>query len=144
MRLLQRALVIFVFKQMSQFGSFGKWVQMLCFPESDSTFAHEFIGNSLMRSNILVHQILFEILQQFRHILQKFTLWFFVVSIFRCSRCLLIHATGFPCDFSLTISLLSAAGFSMLIRSSCDEDVEEVGEYDVEERVDKPGITKGT
>ena len=61
-----------------------------------------------------------------------------------CSRFLLIHATGFSCDFSLTISLLSAAGFSMLIRSSCDEDVEEVGEDDVEERVDRPGTTKGT
>ena len=32
----------------------------------------------------------------------------------------------------------------MLITVSCDEDVEEVGEDDVEEFVDKPGTTNGT
>ena len=40
---------------------------------------------------------------------------------------------GFPRDSSLIISLLSVAGFSVLITVSCDEDVEEAGEDEVEE-----------
>ena len=47
-------------------------------------------------------------------------------------------------DFSLIISLLSAAGFPVQITVSCDEDVEEAGEDEVEELVDRPGTTNGT
>ena len=49
-----------------------------------------------------------------------------------CFRFLLIHATV-PHDSSLIVSLLSVAGFSVLITVSCDEDVEEAGEDEVEE-----------
>ena len=45
-RLLQEALVIFVFKQISQFGSFGKCVWTLCLPEPGSTFARDSTCNS--------------------------------------------------------------------------------------------------
>ena len=45
----------------------------------------------------------------------------------------------FPRDSSLIVSLLSAAGFSVPITVSCDEDVEEVGEDEVVELVDRPG-----
>ena len=41
-RLLQEALVICVFNQMSQFGSFGKCVFALCVPEPGATFARDF------------------------------------------------------------------------------------------------------
>ena len=51
---------------------------------------------------------------------------------------------GFPRDSSLTVSLLSVAGFSVLPTVSCDEDVEETSEDEVEELVDIPGTTKGT
>ena len=51
---------------------------------------------------------------------------------------------AFPGDSSLMISLLSAAGFSVLITESCHEDDEEVGVGVVEELVDKPGTTNGT
>ena len=51
---------------------------------------------------------------------------------------------GFLYDSSLIISLLSVAGFSVLPTVSCDEDVEETGEDEVEELVDRPGTTNGT
>ena len=51
---------------------------------------------------------------------------------------------AFPGDSSLMISLPSGAGFSVLIRESCNEDDEEVGVGVVEELVDKPGTTNGT
>ena len=51
---------------------------------------------------------------------------------------------GFHRDSSLIISLLSVAGFSVLITVSFDEDVEVVGEDEVEQLVDKPGTTHGT
>ena len=50
---------------------------------------------------------------------------------------------GFHRDSSLIISLLSVAGFSVLITVSCDEDVEEAVEEEVEELVDRPGTTSG-
>ena len=45
-RLLQEALVIFVFQQISQSGSFEKCVWTLCLPEPSSTFARDSVGNS--------------------------------------------------------------------------------------------------
>ena len=47
-------------------------------------------------------------------------------------------------DSSLIISLLSVAGFSVLITVSCDENVEEASEDEVEELVDRPRTTNGT
>ena len=52
--------------------------------------------------------------------------------------------SGFPRSSSLTLPLLSAAGFSVPITESCVEDVEEEGVDDVEELVDKPGKKNGT
>ena len=51
---------------------------------------------------------------------------------------------GFPCDSPLIISLLSVPGFPMLIIGSGDQDVEEAGENDAEEFVNKPERTNGT
>ena len=51
---------------------------------------------------------------------------------------------GFPRDSSLIISLLSVAGFSVLTTASCDEDVDEVGEDEVEGLVDRRGTTDGS
>ena len=59
-------------------------------------------------------------------------------SVFAGSR------NGFPRNPVLILPLLSAAGFSVPITESCDEDLEEVGGDDVEELVDKPGTTNGT
>ena len=50
---------------------------------------------------------------------------------------------GFPGTDSLIFSLLSVAGYSVVVTVSCDEDVGEVGENGVEELVDKPGTTNG-
>ena len=51
---------------------------------------------------------------------------------------------GFHRNSALIISLLSVAGFSVPNTESCDEDVEEVGEDEAVELVDKPGTTNGT
>ena len=51
---------------------------------------------------------------------------------------------GFTRNSALILSLLVAAGFSVPITESCDEDVEEVGEDEVEELVDRLGTTNGT
>ena len=45
-RLLQEALVVFLFKPISQIGSIGKCVFALCLSEPGSTFARGSIGNS--------------------------------------------------------------------------------------------------
>ena len=45
---------------------------------------------------------------------------------------------GFHRDSSLIVSLLSVAGFSVLITVSCDEDVEEAAEDEAEELADEP------
>ena len=58
-----------------------------------------------------------------------------------CFQFLLFLAMGFPGDSSLTVSLLSVAGFSVLITVSCDEDVEKAGVNEVEELVEIPGTT---
>ena len=50
----------------------------------------------------------------------------------------------FPCTYSLVLSLLFDAEYSVGVTVSCDEDAGEVGEDEVEELVDRPGKTKGT
>ena len=47
-------------------------------------------------------------------------------------------------DPTLIISLLSVAGFSVPTKESCDENVEESGEHEVEEIVDGIGTKNGT
>ena len=62
-------------------------------------------------------------------------IWF-SVSAGPCDRC--------PCTSSLVLSLLVDAGYPVRVTVSCDEDVGEVGEDEVEKLVDTPGTTKGT
>ena len=49
-----------------------------------------------------------------------------------------------PRTSSLILSLLDDAGCSVGVTASCDEDVRDVGEDELEELVDRPGTTKGT
>ena len=60
----------------------------------------------------------------------------FSVSAGPCNR--------FPCTSSLILSLLVDAGCSVGVTVSCDEDVGDEGEGELEELVDRPGTTKGT
>ena len=63
---------------------------------------------------------------------------------FLCFRFLLIHATVFPVTLHSQSHFFLLLDFSVLITISCDEDVEEAGEDEVEELVDRTGTTKGT
>ena len=47
-------------------------------------------------------------------------------------------------DFCFRFMLVGAAGFSVPITESCDEDDDEIGAGVVEELVDKPGTMKST
>ena len=150
-RLLQEALVIFVLKQVSQFRSFGKWEKTPCLPGNGTTFARGSIGNSWEEMGVC------------------WCGWTFLSTRFSLKSCshsggscdsslrnsssssfLFVFSfsadprDGIPRNSSLTISLLSFAGFSVLITVSCDEDVDEAGEDEVEELVDRPRTTNGT
>ena len=58
-------------------------------------------------------------------------------------RSLLVHATGFPVQTSLTLTSFFA-GCSVTVTVTCDQDVGEVGEDEVEELLDRPVTTNGT
>ena len=60
----------------------------------------------------------------------------FSVSVGPCDR--------FPCAGSLTLSLLVDAGCCVRVTASCDEDVGDVGEDELEEHVDRRGTTNDT
>ena len=111
-RLLQDAFVIFVFKQISQFGSFEKCVSTLCSPELGSTFARGSIGSSwddLEVSWLLALGFRKALLKAFH---QPNSLWIPVANpaihvmyrsvllrvplFLSCFRFLWIHAAGFP------------------------------------------------
>ena len=160
----KKTFLIFVLKQISQFGSFGKCVNTQCLPEPGSTFARGSIGNSgeeLEVSWSLGAGFLRGSLGKLSS--TKFSLnscsqsgrsrssslrssssssfWFvFSVSVGLCS--------GFPRISSLILPLLSSTGFSVYLLTSnaesCDEDDEEVGVGVVEELVEKPRTTNGT
>ena len=55
-----------------------------------------------------------------------------------------VPSDKFHHNFSPIISLLFVAGLSVLITVSSDEDVEEIGEDEREELVDRPRTTNGT
>ena len=112
-RLLQEALVIFVFQQISQSGSFEKCVWTLCLPEPSSTFARDSIGNSweeleLSRSlgagflrasegTTFIDQIFSEILQRVWHkSCNRSLCTSSVLHFYFCFRFLLVYAAGFP------------------------------------------------
>ena len=46
--------------------------------------------------------------------------------------------------FSVSADLLVDAGYSVEVTVSCDEDIGEVGEDELEELVDRPRTTTGT
>ena len=148
-RLLQEALVIFVFKQISQFGSF----------EPGSTFAHDSIGNSWEECldpqaqgfpvAHYVHRTKFS-LKSCSHSSKscdRFALYFFASSVLFWFSVSVGSCSGFPRSSSLVLPLLSGAGFWVYLLTSntesCDED-DEAGVGDVEELVGEPGTTNGS
>ena len=146
-RVLQEALVIFDFKQISKFGSFGKCVKTLCLPAPGSAFARGSMG--------WLGSVLTSLLQ----VSTKFSLnscsqsgnscdtslctssrssflFLFSVSVESCN--------GSSRSSSLVLPLLSGSGFSVYALTSKTESCE-VGEGVVEEEfADKPKTTNGT
>ena len=108
-RLLQEALVIFAFKQIPQFVSFGKCVYTLCLPEPGSTFARGSKGSSwddlevswlpssgIPQSSVEVlssTKISLKFLQPIRQFMRCISLYFWFTFFF-CFRFLWIHAAG--------------------------------------------------
>ena len=150
-RLLQEALVIFVFKQISQFGSFGRCENTLCLPEPRSTFARGSIGNSWEELAVsrypssrypvalkdYVHRLnsLSEILQPVRQVMQRIALYFFASCVFifvsgfywfmkRVSRISFLYLIF---DVSVVMKMMTKQAWAV-----------------VEELVDKPRATNGT
>ena len=72
------------------------------------------------------------------------TVFFLIVSILIAIFGFCWFCDRFPCTSTLALSLLVDADCSVVVTVSCDEDVGEVGEDEVEEPVDRPGTTKGT
>ena len=71
---------------------------------------------------------------------------FWNTSIYQIHLELLWQTTGRVSSYfhHSQLSLLSVAGFSVLPTVSCDEDVQEANEDEVEALVDRPGTTNGT
>ena len=84
-----------------------------------------------------------EFLSPFWQFRQRVSLCSFIVLIFSGFRFLLVLATSFLV-LPHSYSLLGVAGCSVGVMVSCDEDVGEVGEDEVEELVDRQGTTNGT
>ena len=168
-RLLQEALVIFVFKHISQFGSFGKCVNTLCLHEPGSTYARGSIGSSwdeLEVSWLPCSDFPKSVLKYFH---QPNAPWILVADeaihaiylfvplsipyFYFAFRFLWIHATGLPEALHSYSQLLSDTGVSTSLFSdtespladvdSCDEDGDEADEDVVEEELaDIPGNIK--
>ena len=140
-RLLQEALVMFVFKQISQFGSFGKCEHVHCACPSPVPlfFARDSIDNSweelevsrcpsagfpvalkdyFHRPNFLWTLPASPASHARDHSCTSPSPFLFKFSVFACL------GNGFPGNAALTLPLLSPAGFSVPITESCDEDVE--------------------
>ena len=141
-RLLQEALVNFVFKQISQFRSFGKCVWTLCIPEPGSTFCsrlhwqvHEknlevprYPGSGFHRNALtgttFIDQILSDLLQPIRQIHVVVSLRISSREELESSRCSgFLSTTSLLFDFimprvspygsSLVLPLQSGTGFSV-------------------------------
>ena len=169
-RLLQEVLVSFVFKQISQFGSFGKCVNTLCLPEPGSTCARGSIGESwdelevlallCIRSPRRFSEVLSstKILSEFLQPVRQFTRCISCTSsdsLFFCVSVSVESCTGSSRSSSFIPLFLSDPGASTALFSdtksmladvdSCDEDGDEADEGVVEEEVaDIPGTTNGT
>ena len=136
-RLMQEDLVIFVFKQISQFASFGKWEKILCLPKPGSTIARDSIGNSKeelalswslgagfhrgSKGLLSLTKISLNSCSQSGKSCKRSLctsscpsfLILFSVSVGLCSR--------FSCSSSLVLPLLSDTGFSVYLLSSNTE-----------------------
>ena len=149
-RILQEALLIFVFKQISKFGFLGKCVWTLCLPGPGTISARDSIGSSWKE--------LGKYWCDWTFLSTRFSLksWSHSGKSRNSSRCNSSSSSwfvcsvsvglciGFPRSSALVLPLLSVAGFSLLITVSCDEDVDEASGDEVEEFVERPGTTNGT
>ena len=145
-RLLRETLVIFVLKHKNQFRSFGKWVKMWL----------------LLAAPKVIHEKNWKCLDVLEHFHQPVHAWTPVANpahlathhsvilrrrhFYLVFRFLLIHATSFFVLMSPRSSFhfYLLLEFSVSVTVSCDEDVGEVDEDEVQELVDKPTTTKGT
>ena len=162
-RLLQEALVILVFKHVSQFGSFGgKCGNTQCLPEPVPL---------LLATPLVIHKKNWQCLDiqaQGLHVALKdyvhrpLSLWnpagspashaidrclLRVLHICFCFRFLSVYAAGFSVAPHSYFPLLSSTGFFVYLLKSntepCDEDDDDVGESVVEEELaDKPRTTR--
>ena len=141
MRCLQRALVILVLKQMLQFRSFGKWLKILRLPGTTLVHGSECISREASRRSGTLSPPRFS-LNSCSHSgrsCDKFPrtsslssfLFGFSISAGPCDE--------FPRTSTLVLSLLSVAGSFVWVTVSCDEDVGEVGEGELEELVYRLG-----
>ena len=94
--------------------------------------------------NTFIYQIVLELFYPSWQIMRRVSSYFLVVIIFVW----FFSVSAGPCDefprtSSLVLSLLVDAGCSVGVTVSGDEDVEEVGEDELEETVDRPGIMNG-
>ena len=150
MRLLHGTLVILVLWQISQLPSSGMWYKHCAYPiPLLLAVLKVFREKNWKRLGVLEHfhppdrawtpvafltdyATSFLVQPRCRHFYMGF-------------RFLLVHACDrFPCTSSLVPSPLLDAGYSVGVTVSCDEDVREVGEDEVEELVDGPGTTRCT
>ena len=128
-RFLQGALVILVFRQMSQFRSFGKWLLILCLPDTTVPRGSE---------------------DDSREELAGASPWAGTLSSTRFSVNSCNHSgrwrTGSHRTLSmpLVLSLLVHAGCRVGITASCGKDVGDVGVAEIEEPVYRQGTTIGT
>ena len=142
MRSLQQALVILVLRQISQFRSFAKWVKMLCLP--GTTFARGAEGNSLeevgaSRCSGTLSSTRFSLNSSSRSGRSRngypntpsLSFWF-GFSVSAGSRDEFPHLHH------------SHSHFLLMRDASCDKDVGDVSEDEVEELVVRLGTTKGT
>ena len=87
----------------------------------------------------MIYQISLELFFPFWQITQQVAPYSLVVFIFIGFSVSAGPCDRFPCTSSLILSLLSVAGCFVGVTVSCDEDVGEVGEDELEELVARQG-----
>ena len=134
----------------TQFRSFGKWVQILCLPNTASPqrlwswVTRRTRGCVPVSWNTFIHKILRKFFSPFWQITQRVCPYGLVVSIITCSLASAGSCDGRPRTVLLVLSLLVVAGRNVGTTASCNTDVGYVGEAELEEPVDEPGATIGT
>ena len=144
-RLCKEPLQFLVFKQMSQFRSFGKWVQKLCLPEitflsgSEADSREELAGASLYAGTLSSTRLSVNYSNHSGRSRDKS--WLGVI-IYACFfQFLLVLATSPPRAWLLVFSLRVVSGRNVETTESCCNDAGDVGEAELE---DRPGTTIGT